>query len=114
MMCRETVRAASNEQMKWKYHLRAQVVDLEPKQRAHSPPKVPPISMAGGFAAGLASELKIEDIPYGRRFPVAYCGESSNYKFYFGIWCKFILDFHYSRLKSNIFFKSDFCRLQEG
>ena len=26
-------------------------------------------------AAGLASELKIDAIPYGRRFPVACCGE---------------------------------------
>jgi hypothetical protein len=29
MMCRETVLAASNEQMKRKYHLRAQAVNLE-------------------------------------------------------------------------------------
>ncbi len=40
---------------------------VEPKQRAHSPPKV----RRGGLAAGLASELKIDAIPYGRRFPVA-------------------------------------------
>jgi hypothetical protein len=38
---------------------------LEPKQRAHSPL----------LAAGLASELKIDTIPYGRRFPVACCGD---------------------------------------
>jgi len=38
---------------------------IEPKQRAHS----------SLLAAGLASELKIDAIPYGRRFPVACCGE---------------------------------------
>jgi len=38
---------------------------FEPKQRAHSPL----------LAAGLASELKTDIIPYGRRFPVACCGE---------------------------------------
>jgi len=37
----------------------------EPKQRALTPQ----------LAAGLASELKIDNIPYGRRFPVAYCEE---------------------------------------
>jgi hypothetical protein len=41
-------------------------LNFEPKQRAHSQPKVPPISMAGGLAAGLASELKTDSIPYGR------------------------------------------------
>ena len=40
-------------------------IPFEPKQRAHSPL----------LAAGLASELKIDAIPYGRRFPVACCGE---------------------------------------
>ena len=48
-------------------------LNFEPKQRAHSQPKVPPISVAGGLAAGLASELKTDSIPYGRRFPAA-CG----------------------------------------
>jgi len=38
---------------------------LEPKQRAHS----------SLLAAGSASKLKIDAIPYGRRFPVACCGE---------------------------------------
>jgi len=38
---------------------------FEPKQRAQSPL----------LAAGLASELKIDAIPCGRRFPVACCGE---------------------------------------
>jgi hypothetical protein len=82
-MCRKTLRAALNEQMKRKYHLRAQVVDFEPKQRAYSQPKVPPAArppifmadMAGGLASGSASELKIDSTPNVRRFPVAYCGE---------------------------------------
>ena len=39
------------------------------------PPKVPPISMAGGLAAGLASELKTDAIPYGRRFSAAFGGK---------------------------------------
>ena len=55
---------------------------FEPKQRAQSPPKVPPAArppifmadMAGGLAAGLASEIKTDTIPYGRSFPDA-CGE---------------------------------------
>jgi hypothetical protein len=34
-------------------------LSLEPKQRAHSPL----------LAAGLASKLKTDYIPYGRRFP---------------------------------------------
>jgi len=38
---------------------------LEPKQRAHS----------SLLAAGLASKLKIDTIPYGRRFPVVCCVE---------------------------------------
>ncbi len=40
---------------------------VEPKQRAHSPL----------LLAGLASELKTDTIPYGRRFPAACSGESS-------------------------------------
>jgi len=36
---------------------------VEPQQRAHSP----------WLAAGLASESKLERIPYGRRFLVACC-----------------------------------------
>ncbi|MDP2862866.1 MAG: hypothetical protein Q8N95_08750, partial [Desulfobacterales bacterium] len=44
---------------------------LEPKQRA--------LSLL--LAAGLASELKTDTIPYGRRFPVACCGDlQSNLK----------------------------------
>jgi hypothetical protein len=38
---------------------------IEPKQRAHSPLIV----------AGLASELKTDIIPYGRRFPVVCDGD---------------------------------------
>ncbi|MDP3284348.1 MAG: SPASM domain-containing protein [Desulfobacterales bacterium] len=38
---------------------------IEPKQRAHSPL----------LLAGLASELKTDTIPYGRRFPAAFGGE---------------------------------------
>ena len=40
---------------------------FEPQQRAHSP----------WLAAGLASESKIDRIPYGRRFLAACCEESS-------------------------------------
>ncbi len=42
-----------------------QMTLIEPKQRAHSPL----------LATGLASELKIDAIPYGRRFSVACCGD---------------------------------------
>ena len=38
---------------------------FEPKQRA----------LTSLLAAGVASKLKTDYIPYGRRFPVACCGE---------------------------------------
>ena len=42
---------------------------VEPQQRAHSP----------WLAAGLASESKLDRIPYGRRFPAA-CGGELQYR----------------------------------
>jgi len=48
---------------------------IEPKQRAHSQPKAQPIIMAGGLAAGLASGLKTDTIPCGRRLLAACGGE---------------------------------------
>ena len=59
----------------WKFIKTDSGLLFEPKQRAQSPPKVPPISMAGGLAAGLASEFKTDTIPYGRRFSAACGGE---------------------------------------
>ena len=47
--------------------------DLEPQQRAHSPWVLP--FGSASHAAGLASESKLDRIPYGRRFPAACGGE---------------------------------------
>jgi hypothetical protein len=54
--------------------MRLQVVG-EPQKRAHSPQVLPDASASR--AAGLASESENGKLPYGRRFPAAFCGDSS-------------------------------------